>query len=69
MLVFDIEVYLFFVMIMFLVFGLVFEVLVVFVVMVKFGVVIVEKLKVWCLYFVVGVFVVVVVVILLDVVF
>lgn len=54
----DIEAYLSFVMTMFLAFGLSFEVPVALVVLVKLGVVSVEKLKEWRSYFIVGAFVV-----------
>ncbi len=54
----DIEAYLSFVMTMFLAFGLSFEVPVALVVLVKLGVVKVEKLKEWRSYFIVGAFVV-----------
>lgn len=54
----DIEAYLSFVMTMFLAFGLSFEVPVALVVLVKLGVVTVEKLKEWRSYFIVGAFVV-----------
>jgi sec-independent protein translocase protein TatC len=54
----DIEAYLSFVMTMFLAFGLSFEVPVALVVLVKLGVVSIEKLKEWRSYFVVGAFVV-----------
>ncbi|MDD2740940.1 MAG: twin-arginine translocase subunit TatC [Rhodocyclaceae bacterium] len=64
----DIEAYLSFVMTMFLAFGLAFEVPVALVVMVKMGVVTVEKLKEWRSYFVVGAFVVAAVVTPPDVV-
>jgi sec-independent protein translocase protein TatC len=64
----DIEAYLSFVMTMFLAFGLAFEVPVALVVMVKLGVVTVEKLKAWRSYFVVGAFVVAAVVTPPDVV-
>ena len=64
----DIEAYLSFVMSMFLAFGLSFEVPVALVVMVKLGVVKVEKLKEWRSYFVVGAFVVAAVVTPPDVV-
>lgn len=64
----DIEAYLSFVMTMFLAFGLAFEVPVALVVMVKMGVVTVEKLKAWRSYFIVGAFVVAAVVTPPDVV-
>ena len=64
----DIEAYLSFVMTMFLAFGFAFEVPVALVVMVKLGVVTVEKLKEWRSYFVVGAFVVAAVVTPPDVV-
>ena len=64
----DIEAYLSFVMTMFLAFGLSFEVPVALVVMVKMGVVTVEKLKEWRSYFIVGAFVVAAVVTPPDVV-
>lgn len=64
----DIEAYLSFVMTMFLAFGLAFEVPVALVVMVKMGVVTVEKLKEWRSYFIVGAFVVAAVVTPPDVV-
>lgn len=54
----DIEAYLSFVMTMFLAFGLSFEVPVALVVLVKLGVVSVEKLKEWRSYFIVGAFVI-----------
>lgn len=54
----DIEAYLSFVMTMFIAFGLAFEVPVALVVLVKLGVVSVEKLKEWRSYFIVGAFVV-----------
>lgn len=54
----DIEAYLSFVMTMFIAFGLAFEVPVALVVLVKLGVVTVEKLKEWRSYFIVGAFVV-----------
>lgn len=54
----DIEAYLSFVMTMFLAFGIAFEVPVALVVLVKLGVVTVEKLKEWRSYFIVGAFVV-----------
>ena len=54
----DIEAYLSFVMTMFLAFGLAFEVPVALVVLVKLGVVSIEKLKEWRSYFIVGAFVV-----------
>ena len=53
----DIEAYLSFVMTMFLAFGIAFEVPVALVVLVKLGVVTVEKLKEWRSYFIVGAFV------------
>jgi sec-independent protein translocase protein TatC len=64
----DIEAYLSFVMTMFLAFGLSFEVPVALVVMVKLGVVKVEKLREWRSYFIVGAFVVAAVVTPPDVV-
>ena len=64
----DIEAYLSFVMTMFLAFGLAFEVPVALVVMVKMGVVTVEKLKEWRSYFIVGAFIVAAVVTPPDVV-
>jgi sec-independent protein translocase protein TatC len=64
----DIEAYLSFVMTMFLAFGLAFEVPVALVVMVKMGIVTVEKLKEWRSYFIVGAFVVAAVVTPPDVV-
>ena len=64
----DIEAYLSFVMTMFMAFGLSFEVPVALVVLVKLGVVKVEKLKEWRSYFVVGAFVVAAVVTPPDVV-
>ena len=64
----DIEAYLSFVMTMFLAFGLSFEVPVALVVLVKLGVVSVEKLKEWRSYFIVGAFVVAAVVTPPDVV-
>lgn len=64
----DIEAYLSFVMTMFLAFGLAFEVPVALVVMVKLGVVSVEKLKEWRSYFIVSAFVVAAVVTPPDVV-
>ena len=64
----DIEAYLSFVMTMFLAFGLAFEVPVALVVLVKLGVVTVEKLREWRSYFVVGAFVVAAVVTPPDVV-
>jgi len=54
----DIEAYLSFVMTMFIAFGLAFEVPVALVVLVKLGVVTVEKLQEWRSYFIVGAFVV-----------
>ena len=54
----DIEAYLSFVMTMFLAFGIAFEVPVALVVLVKLGVVTVEKLREWRSYFIVGAFVV-----------
>lgn len=54
----DIEAYLSFVITMFLAFGLAFEVPVALVVLVKLGVVTVEKLKEWRSYFIVGAFVI-----------
>ena len=64
----DIEAYLSFVMTMFLAFGLAFQVPVALVVLVKMGVVTVEKLKEWRSYFIVGAFVVAAVVTPPDVV-
>ena len=64
----DIEAYLSFVMTMFMAFGLAFEVPVALVVLVKMGVVSVEKLKEWRSYFIVGAFVVAAVVTPPDVV-
>ena len=64
----DIEAYLSFVMTMFLAFGFSFEVPVALVVMVKLGVVSVDKLKEWRSYFIVGAFVVAAVVTPPDVV-
>lgn len=64
----DIEAYLSFVMTMFLAFGLAFEVPVALVVLVKMGLVTVEKLKEWRSYFIVGAFVVAAVVTPPDVV-
>ena len=64
----DIEAYLSFVMTMFLAFGLSFEVPVALVVLVKLGVVKVEKLQEWRSYFIVGAFVVAAVVTPPDVV-
>lgn len=64
----DIEAYLSFVMTMFIAFGLAFEVPVAQVVLVKLGVVTVEKLKEWRSYFIVGAFVVAAVVTPPDVV-
>ncbi len=64
----DIEAYLSFVMTMFLAFGIAFEVPVALVVLVKLGVVDVEKLKEWRSYFIVGAFVVAAVVTPPDVV-
>lgn len=64
----DIEAYLSFVMTMFLAFGITFEVPVALVVLVKLGVVTVEKLKEWRSYFIVGAFVVAAVVTPPDVV-
>ncbi len=64
----DIEAYLSFVMTMFLAFGIAFEVPVALVVLVKLGVVTVEKLKEWRSYFVVGAFIVAAVVTPPDVV-
>ncbi len=52
----DIEAYLSFVMTMFLAFGIAFEVPVALVVLVKLGIVTVEKLKEWRSYFIVGAF-------------
>ncbi|MFZ2268523.1 MAG: twin-arginine translocase subunit TatC [Azonexus sp.] len=64
----DIEAYLSFVITMFLAFGLAFEVPVALVVLVKLGVVTVEKLKEWRSYFIVGAFIVAAVVTPPDVV-
>ncbi len=64
----DIDAYLSFVMTMFLAFGIAFEVPVALVVLVKLGVVTVEKLKEWRSYFIVGAFVVAAVVTPPDVV-
>ena len=64
----DIEAYLSFVMTMFMAFGIAFEVPVALVVLVKLGVVTVEKLKEWRSYFIVGAFVVAAVVTPPDVV-
>jgi sec-independent protein translocase protein TatC len=64
----DIEAYLSFVMTMFLAFGLAFEVPVALVMLVKLGIVTVEKLKEWRSYFIVGAFVVAAVVTPPDVV-
>ena len=64
----DIEAYLSFVMTMFLAFGIAFEVPVALVVLVKLGVVSVDKLKEWRSYFIVGAFVVAAVVTPPDVV-
>lgn len=64
----DIEAYLSFVMTMFMAFGLSFEVPVALVVLVKLGVVKVEKLREWRSYFIVGAFVVAAVVTPPDVV-
>jgi sec-independent protein translocase protein TatC len=64
----DIEAYLSFVMTMFLAFGLAFEVPVALVVLVKLGLVSVEKLREWRSYFIVGAFVVAAVVTPPDVV-
>jgi sec-independent protein translocase protein TatC len=64
----DIEAYLSFVMTMFIAFGLAFEVPVALVVLVKLGVVTVEKLREWRSYFIVGAFVVAAVVTPPDVV-
>ena len=64
----DIEAYLSFVMTMFLAFGIAFQVPVALVVLVKLGVVTVEKLKEWRSYFIVGAFVVAAVVTPPDVV-
>jgi len=64
----DIEQYLSFVMTMFLAFGIAFQVPVALVVLVKMGVVTVEKLKEWRSYFIVGAFVVAAVVTPPDVV-
>jgi sec-independent protein translocase protein TatC len=64
----DIEAYLSFVMTMFLAFGIAFEVPVALVVLVKLGVVTVEKLKEWRSYFIVGAFIVAAVVTPPDVV-
>lgn len=64
----DIEAYLSFVMTMFLAFGISFEVPVALVVLVKLGVVTVEKLREWRSYFIVGAFIVAAVVTPPDVV-
>lgn len=64
----DIEAYLSFVMTMFLAFGVSFEVPVVLVVLVKFGIVSIEKLKEWRSYFIVLAFIVAAVVTPPDVV-
>jgi sec-independent protein translocase protein TatC len=64
----DIEAYLSFVMTMFLAFGVSFEVPVVLVVLVKFGIVSVEKLKEWRSYFIVLAFIIAAVVTPPDVV-
>jgi len=64
----DIEAYLSFVMTMFLAFGIAFEVPVALVMLVKLGVVTVDKLKEWRSYFIVGAFVVAAVVTPPDVV-
>ena len=64
----DIEAYLSFVMTMFLAFGVAFEVPVALVVLVKMGVLTVEKLKEWRSYFIVGAFIVAAVVTPPDVV-
>lgn len=64
----DIEAYLSFVMTMFLAFGLSFQVPVALVILVKLGVVTIEKLKEWRSYFIVGSFVVAAVVTPPDVV-
>ncbi len=64
----DIDAYLSFVMTMFLAFGIAFQVPVALVVLVKMGVVTVEKLKEWRSYFIVGAFVVAAVVTPPDVV-
>lgn len=64
----DIEAYLSFVMTMFIAFGLAFEVPVALVVLIKLGVVSVEKLQEWRSYFIVGAFVVAAVVTPPDVV-
>ncbi|MBS1188492.1 MAG: Sec-independent protein translocase TatC [Rhodocyclaceae bacterium] len=64
----DIEAYLSFVLTMFVAFGLTFEVPVALVVLVKLGVVTVEKLREWRSYFIVGAFVVAAVVTPPDVV-
>lgn len=64
----DIEAYLSFVLTMFLAFGITFEVPVALVVLVKLGVVSVEKLKEWRSYFIVGAFIVAAVVTPPDVV-
>jgi len=64
----DIDAYLSFVMTMFLAFGITFEVPVALVVLVKMGVVTVEKLKEWRSYFIVGAFIVAAVVTPPDVV-
>ncbi|MGV0952467.1 MAG: twin-arginine translocase subunit TatC, partial [Azonexus sp.] len=64
----DIDAYLSFVMTMFLAFGIAFEVPVALVVLVKLGVVTVEKLTEWRSYFIVGAFIVAAVVTPPDVV-
>ena len=64
----DIDAYLSFVMTMFLAFGIAFEVPVALVVLVKLGVVTVDKLKEWRSYFIVGAFIVAAVVTPPDVV-
>lgn len=64
----DIEAYLSFVLTMFVAFGIAFEVPVALVVLVKLGVVTVEKLKEWRSYFIVGAFIVAAVVTPPDVV-
>jgi len=64
----DIDAYLSFVMTMFLAFGITFEVPVALVVLVKMGVVTVDKLKEWRSYFIVGAFIVAAVVTPPDVV-
>jgi sec-independent protein translocase protein TatC len=64
----DIEAYLSFVMTMFLAFGIAFQVPVALVILVKLGIVTVEKLREWRSYFIVGAFVVAAVVTPPDVV-